>query len=76
MNRKISQWEACDPKAMAKMSEAAIMYALSDAKADILELFNDIKKIAYPARGSESEYWDIYDACDYLQAKYSIKDFD
>lgn len=45
MQRTISQWEYCDPKAMAaNMSESAVYYALSDAKADIIELH---KKVEY-----------------------------
>ena len=38
LNRTIVQWRGCDPKAMVKMSEQAIMFALSDAREDILAL--------------------------------------
>lgn len=36
--RTLDQWRKCDPEAMANMSQAAIMYALKDAKHDILAL--------------------------------------
>ncbi len=44
LNRSIETWEKCDPAAMAKQSEAAIMYALQDAREDILKLHAAINK--------------------------------
>lgn len=38
LRRKIEQYQNGDPAAMSKMSEAAIFYALDDAKRDILAL--------------------------------------
>jgi hypothetical protein len=49
LNRSIETWEKCDPAAMAKQSEAAIMFAFQDARADILKLNEAINK----AEGSE-----------------------
>ncbi|MDN7413452.1 hypothetical protein QZM42_33545 [Burkholderia vietnamiensis] len=36
--RSIEQWRRCDPDLMSKQSQAAIFYALKDAKHDILAL--------------------------------------
>jgi len=44
LTRSIETWEKCDPSAMSKQSEAAIMYALKDARADILKLHAAINK--------------------------------
>jgi hypothetical protein len=44
MNRTIGQWINCKPAEMAKMSEAAVMYALQDARADIMRLHGAIEK--------------------------------
>lgn len=44
MKRQIEQWRNCDPKEMAKMSESAIMYALQDARSDIMRLHGAIEK--------------------------------
>jgi len=44
MKRTIGQWINCKPEAMALMSEAAIMYALQDARADIMRLHGAIEK--------------------------------
>ena len=42
MKRTIGQWSNCEPKAMATyQSEVAVMYALQDAKDDILELYRE-----------------------------------
>lgn len=43
--RTIDQWQNCDPRAMAGMSEAAIIWALMDAKADILALASRIRSL-------------------------------
>ncbi|MCA8037062.1 hypothetical protein LGM46_29265 [Burkholderia arboris] len=38
LNRSIEQWRKCDPDLMSRQSQAAIFYALKDAKHDILAL--------------------------------------
>jgi hypothetical protein len=38
LERSTQRWAKCDPKAMAEMSQAAIQYALEDAKHDIAAL--------------------------------------
>ncbi|MBI4695519.1 MAG: hypothetical protein HY749_15995 [Gammaproteobacteria bacterium] len=38
LQRTIEQWRDCVPAAMARQSEAAMMYAFSDARAAILAL--------------------------------------
>ena len=44
MKRTIEQWRNCDPAHMATaMSPAAIRFALEDAKADILELHQQLQ---------------------------------
>lgn len=54
MKRKIEQWRACDPRAMAtQQSPAAIQFAFEDAKADILALHALAERVARlnPAAG-------------------------
>jgi hypothetical protein len=47
MNRTSYQWKNCCPFAMAsKQSEAAIMYAFSDAKHDIAQLYDVVERVA------------------------------
>lgn len=45
LNRTAEQWQKCDPKAMAKMSEPAIMYALADARSDVLRMHAEIERL-------------------------------
>ena len=45
LNRTAEQWQKCDPKVMAKMSEAAIMYALDDARRDVLRMHAEIERL-------------------------------
>ena len=45
LNRTAAQWQKCDPKAMAKMSEPAIMYALADARSDVLRMHAEIDRL-------------------------------
>lgn len=45
LNRTAEQWQKCDPKAMAKMSEAAIAYAISDARSDVLRMYAEIERL-------------------------------
>ena len=44
MRRTLDQWVNCDPATMATMSQAAIMYAFRDAKCDIKELHDLVKR--------------------------------
>ena len=47
MKRTIQQWSNCSPEVMAKtLSEAALVFALQDAKSDILELHRKCQKAA------------------------------
>jgi hypothetical protein len=59
-------------------SNAAIMFALEDAKADILELYAENKRIrevmriiAYPKRGTHEEGYDLQDMANLIQLEYT-----
>lgn len=79
MKRTIDQWNKCEPKAMVqKQSEAACIFALQDAKADILELYkenlrlkNIARMIAYPCRGTHEEGYGIIDLSKLIQSAYT-----
>ena len=79
MKRSIESWRGCDPKAMAQnQSEAAVMFALQDAKADILDLHaenmrlrNIARAIAYPQRGTPEEGYGLMDFAKLLQSAYT-----
>lgn len=79
MKRSIEQWKHCDPRAMAyNQSEAAVMFALQDAKADILALHaenmrlrNIARAIAYPQRGTPEEGYGLMDFAKLLQSAYT-----
>lgn len=81
MKRTIDQWANCCPKTIAReQSEAAIQFALEDAKADILELCrenqrlrNIARAIAYPQRGTPEEGYGIMDFAKLLQSAYSAE---
>jgi len=45
LNRTAEQWQKCDPKAMAKMSEPAIMYALADDRSDVLRMHAEVERL-------------------------------
>jgi hypothetical protein len=45
LNRTAEQWQKCDPRAMAIMSEAAIMYAFQDARRDVLQMHAEIERL-------------------------------
>lgn len=53
LNRTVKSYSESSPKAMSEMSPAAIMYALQDARADIMILAGILCQIAYPRRGEE-----------------------
>ena len=61
MKRTIDQWRNCDPRAMANnQSNAAVQFALEDAKADVLELHKE--KLITPLQvGDEQEKLKLYD---------------
>jgi hypothetical protein len=61
LQRKLSQWSECSPEEMAKMSQAAIQYALADARADILTMAKLLCEAGYPRRGTAEETQSIYD---------------
>lgn len=79
MKRTIEQWKNSDPKAMASnQSDTAKMFALQDAKADILELHaenlrlrNIARAIAYPQRGTPEEGYGLMDFAKLLQSAYT-----
>lgn len=74
MKRQVNRWSNCNPAEMAKQSEAAIMYALQDAKADILRMAEALTVIGYPRRGTEEEQMDLDDIAKYVQANFSMAD--
>ena len=53
--RTLEQWRNCAPEAMAAMSPAAIMYALEDAKHDILALASAVEGAAVIADAAGAE---------------------
>ena len=81
MKRTIDQWRKCDPKAMAtKQSEAAQFFAFTDAKADILELYEENKRlrsvmrlIAYPKHGSHEEEYNLMDMAKLIRSAYTAE---
>lgn len=81
MKRSIESWRGCDPKAMAQnQSEAAAMFALQDAKSDILDLHaenmrlrNIARAIAYPQRGTPEEGYGLMDFAKLLQSAYTAE---
>lgn len=60
MRRSIEQWQKCDPKAMAfNQSAAAVMYAIADAKSDVLSLHREKIELLQLIKNyvSHSEKW-------------------
>ncbi len=74
MKRKIEQWANCNPEAMAKMSENAIMFAFKDAKSDIVAMAKILEAIAYPRRGTKEESMSLQDFADLIQSKFTFDD--
>lgn len=68
LQRKLTDWAKCYPKAMAEMSPAAIQFALEDAQADILTLAKLLCEAGYPRRGTPEESQTIYDFAKKVQA--------
>lgn len=84
MKRTIEQWIKCNPEAMAHdQSDAAKQFAFEDAKADILELYAENKRlrkvmqiIAYPRRGTHEEGYGILDMAKLIQSAYTAEYLD
>lgn len=45
MKRNIEQYKNCSPDAILKMSDGAIFHAISDMRADLLELHGQLQAI-------------------------------
>ena len=46
MKRSIERWQICRPEAMiTDQSEAAAIFAMEDARHDILELYDELKRM-------------------------------
>jgi hypothetical protein len=81
MKRLIEQWKNCDPKLMAHaQSLEAVQFAFEDAKADILELYKEnmrlrnlARVIAYPARGTHEEGYNLMDFAKLIQSAYTAE---
>ena len=81
MNRTIEQWSRSDASAMCtKQSINAQIFAMQDAKSDILELHAQNKRmklilqiIAYPRRGTDEEYQNIKSAAKLIQSSYTVE---
>lgn len=82
MKRNIEQWRNCDPSKMTHdQSDAAKQFAFEDAKADILELYNEnarlrnvMRIIAYPKRGTHEESYGLMDMAKLIQSSYTAED--
>lgn len=75
LQRKISQWQNCNPETMARdMSPAAIRFALEDARADILTMAKLLTKIAYPRRGTLEEEITLQDVADVVQKAITLEE--
>ena len=61
LQRKITGWKDCSPKAMSTMSPAAIQFAFEDARADLLTMAGLLCEAGYPRRGTPDEKQTIYD---------------
>lgn len=59
LERKLTGWKDCSPKAMSQMSTAAIQFAFEDARKDILTLARLLCEAGYPHRGTEEENRDM-----------------
>lgn len=84
MKRSIERWQICRPEAMiTDQSEAAAIFAMEDARHDILELYDELKRMksllkmaAYPARGTDENSLDIYEFAKIVQSVYSLADLE
>ena len=84
MKRRIEQWTNCNPETMAhEQSDNAKQFAFEDAKADILELAAENKRIrrvmqiiAYPRRGTHEEGYGIMDMAKLIQTAFTAEYLD
>ena len=84
MKRTIEQWVNCNPEVMStSQSDTAKQFAFEDAKADILELYAENKRlrkvmqiIAYPRRGTHEESYSILDMAKLIQTAYTAEYLD
>jgi len=75
LNRKIKQWNECNPSSMVnQMSDSALIYALDDAKHDILKLAEIVRMIGFPRRGTEEESFDIFDASKLILSNFTLEE--
>jgi hypothetical protein len=79
MKRQIERWKICNPSAMiTDQSEAAAIFAMEDARHDILELNDEVVRLksllrmaAYPRRGTDEESLDIFNFANVVQSVYT-----
>ena len=84
MKRTIEQWTNCNPETMARdQSDNAKQFAFEDARADILELAAENKRIrrvmqiiAYPRRGTHEEGYEIMDMAKLIQTAFTAEYLD
>lgn len=82
MKRSIDRWKICNPTAMiTEQSKAAAIFAMEDARHDILELADEIvrmkallKMAAFPRRGTDEEALDIFTFANIVQSVYTSED--
>lgn len=82
MKRSIDRWKICNPNAIiTEQSEAAAIFAMEDARHDILELNDELVRIksllkmaAYPRRGTDEYALDIFTFANIVQSVYTIED--
>jgi len=74
MERSVERWRKSEPESMAGQSKAAIAYAFSDAKSDILAMAEILRIAAYPRRGTQEENLTIFELAEMIQAKFKYDD--
>ena len=74
MKRSATVWKNSDPAAMAKQSEAAIMWAFQDAKEDILRMAEALRVIGHPHNNTWEEDMDYEDIARFVQRNFSYGD--
>lgn len=78
MRKTAKRWADCNPAAMAKQSEAAIMYTFQDAKDDILKMAEALRVIGYPNTNIDQndELYDSDNAKKYIRNNFSLEDLE
>lgn len=74
LTRTISRWKGMNPDVMADGSKAALVYALKDARADILALSELLIRAAYPRRGTDDARMDIQQFSEIVQSLIALED--